>query len=72
MVRQGGGGGNPNGNGNGGNYDSTIGNEQWEKWLCPDPKTVVSNPQFWKEKAPDSKNPLICTDEDLCTEEEKE
>ena len=54
-------GNSPSGSGND-DPDITIGTKNWEKWVCPNPDEVISNPEFWNNLQKDENE--ICLNED--------
>jgi hypothetical protein len=53
-------GNSPSGSGND-DPDITIGTKNWEKWVCPEPDEIISNPEFWNKLQKDSET---CLNED--------
>ena len=46
-----------------------IGSKEWEKWVCPDPDEIISQPDFWSTL---QKDPKICEkDETVCWDEDE-
>ena len=43
----------------GDDFDPTIGTKKWEKWVCPDPDEIISNPEFWAKLKEESETCLI-------------
>ena len=40
-------------------FDLTIGTKKWERWVCPDPDEIISNPEFWTKLKEESETCLI-------------